>query len=43
MAEPDQFALHAPVSQVGFSVALRITSFLIAAAVEGRPDRRRAV
>ena len=42
MAEPDQFALHAPVSQMGFSVAMRITSFLIAAAVEERSGRRRA-
>ena len=42
MAEPDQFALHAPVSQMGFSVAMRISSFLIAAAVEERSSRRRA-
>ena len=38
MAEPDEFALHAPVPQVGFSVAIRITSFRIAAAVDGRGD-----
>jgi hypothetical protein len=43
MAEPDQFALHPPVSQDGFSMAIRMTSFLIAAAVGGRPGRRRAV
>jgi len=28
---------------VGFSVAMRITSFLIATAVDGRPGRRRLV
>jgi hypothetical protein len=43
MAKPDQFTLHPPVSQVEFSVAMRITSFLIAVAVGGRPGRRRAV
>jgi hypothetical protein len=43
MAEPNQLALHAPMSQVGFSAAMRMTSFLIAAVVGGRPDRRRAV
>ncbi len=42
MAEPDQFALHAPSSHAGFSAAMRMTSFLTAAAVGGRPDRRRA-
>jgi hypothetical protein len=35
MAEADQFALHTPVSQVGFSVAMRMMSCLIAAAVGG--------
>jgi hypothetical protein len=29
--------------QVGFSVAIRMTSFVIAAGVDGRPGRRRAV
>jgi hypothetical protein len=43
MAEPNQFTLHPPWSQVGFSAAMRITRFLIAAAVGGRPGRRRAV
>jgi hypothetical protein len=36
MAESDQFALHPPVSQVGFSFAMRTIRFLIAAAVGGR-------
>jgi hypothetical protein len=43
VAEPDQFALHAPMSHVGFSAAMRMISFLIAVAIRGRPDRRRAV
>jgi hypothetical protein len=36
VAESDEFASHPPVSQVGLSVAMRITSFPIAAAVDGR-------
>jgi hypothetical protein len=44
MAEPDQLALHAPMPpRWDFSVARRMTSFLITAAVGGRPDWRRAV
>jgi hypothetical protein len=43
VAEADQCALHVPVSPGGFSVAIRIMSFLISAAVGGRPGRRRAV
>jgi hypothetical protein len=43
MTEPDEFALHAPVPHAGFSVAMRITSLRIAAAVDGRPGRRRLV
>jgi hypothetical protein len=43
MAEPDQFVLHAPASPGGFSVAMRITSFLTATAVGGRPGLPRAV
>jgi hypothetical protein len=41
VAEPDQLALHPPVPPRGFCVAMRITSFLIAAAVDGRPERFR--
>jgi hypothetical protein len=41
VAEFHEFALHAPVPQVGLSVAMRITSLLIAAAAAGRPARRR--
>jgi len=40
VAEFDEFALHSPVPG-GLSVAMRITSFLITAAVDGRPGRRR--
>ena len=36
-----EFALHAPVPQAGLSVATRITSLRIVAAVGGRPGRRR--
>jgi hypothetical protein len=43
VAELDEFALHTPVPQVRLSVAMRITSLLIAAAVDGRPGRRRLV
>ena len=43
MAEPDEFALHPPVPHAGLSVAMRITSFRIAATVNGRPGRRRLV
>jgi hypothetical protein len=43
VAEPDKFALHPPVSHAGFSVAMRITSLRMAAAVDGRPGRRRLV
>jgi hypothetical protein len=39
VAEPDQLALHPPVPHAGLSVAMRITSFRIAAAVDGRPVR----
>jgi hypothetical protein len=41
VAEPDELASNPPVPPAGFSVAIRITSFLIAAAVDGRPGRRR--
>ena len=41
MAELDELALHAPVPQAGLSAAMRITSLRIAAAVRGRPGRRR--
>ena len=40
VAELDEFALHAPVPQAGLSVAMRITSLRIAAAVDG-PCRAR--
>jgi hypothetical protein len=43
MAEADQFTLHARCPQLGFSVARRRMSFLIAAAVGGCSGRRRAV
>ena len=43
VAELDEFALHAPMAQAGLSVAIRITSVRIAAAVGGRPGRRRLV
>jgi hypothetical protein len=43
VAELDQFALQAPVPHVGLSVAMRITSLRIAAAVDGRPGRHRLV
>jgi hypothetical protein len=43
VAEPDEFALHAPVPHVGLSVAMRMTSLRIAAFVDGRPGRRRLV
>ena len=43
VAELDEFALHPPVPQLGLSVAMRITSLRIAAAVDGRPGRRRLV
>jgi hypothetical protein len=36
MAEPDQFALHPPVSPGGFSAAMRMRSLVIAVAVGGR-------
>ena len=41
MAELDKLAAHAPVPHAGLSVAMRITSLLIAAAVDGRLGRRR--
>jgi hypothetical protein len=41
VAEPDELASHAPVPHVGLSVAMRMTSFRIAAAVGGCPGRRR--
>jgi hypothetical protein len=43
MTEPDQLACTRRCPHMGFSWAIRITSFLIAAAVEGRPGRRRVV
>jgi hypothetical protein len=43
VAELDEFALHAPMPHVGLSVATRMTSFRIAACVDGRPGRRRFV
>jgi hypothetical protein len=43
VAELDEFALRAPVPQAGLSVAMRITSLRIAAAVDGRSGRRRFV
>ena len=43
MAELDELALHPPMPHVGLSDAMRITTFLIAAAVDGRPGRRRFV
>jgi hypothetical protein len=43
VAELDELALHAPVPQPGLSVAMRITSLRIAAAVDGRPGRHRLV
>ena len=43
VAEFDEFALHAPVPPRRISVAMRITSFRIAAAVGGRPGLRRLV
>jgi hypothetical protein len=42
-AELDELALHPPVPHMGLSVAMRMTSFRIAAAVGGRPGRRRLV
>ena len=41
--ELDQFALYAPVPHAGLSVAMRIRSLRIAAAVGGRPGGRRLV
>jgi len=41
VAELDELALHTPVAQVGLPAAMRITSLRIAAAVDGRPGRRR--
>ena len=41
VAEFDEFALHATVPHVGLLVAMPITSFRIAATVDGRPGRRR--
>jgi hypothetical protein len=43
MTEPNQLALYPPVSQVRLSAAIRMTMLVIAAAVGGRPGRRRAV
>jgi hypothetical protein len=43
VAEPDEFALHPPVSPCGSSVTMRITSFRITAAVGGHPGCRRLV
>jgi hypothetical protein len=40
VAELDELALHAPMTQVGLSAVMRITSLRIAAAVDGRPGRR---
>jgi hypothetical protein len=41
VSERDQLALHPSVPDAGFSVAMRIPSLRIAAAVDGRPGRRR--
>lgn len=38
VAEPDKLVLHPSVHHAGLSVAMRITSWRIAAAVDGRPD-----
>ena len=43
MTEPNQLALYPPVSPGGLSAAIRMTMLVIAAAVGGRPGRRRAV
>jgi hypothetical protein len=43
MTEPDQFTCTRRCPQVVSSLALRITRFLIAVAVVGRPGGRRAV
>jgi hypothetical protein len=43
MAEPDELAVHPPEPNAGFSVAMRIPSLRIAAAVGGSPGRRRLV
>ena len=43
MAEPDQFALHPPVSPGGILNCHANHDFLMATAVGGRPDWRRAV
>ena len=43
VAESDELALHASVPHVGLSVAKRITSVRMAAAVGGRPGHRRLV
>ena len=43
MAELYELALHPPMPQAGLSMAMRITSLRIAAAVDGRPGRRRLV
>jgi hypothetical protein len=43
VAEPDEFALDTPVPRAGLSAAMLITSFRMAAAVGGRPGRRRLV
>ena len=41
VTELDELALHPPVPHVGLSLAMRITSLLIATAVGGRAGRRR--
>ena len=41
VAEAAQLTLHPPMAYAGFSVAMRITSLRIVAAVDGRPGRRR--
>jgi hypothetical protein len=43
VAEPAEFVLHPSVPYVGLSVAIWITSLRVAAAVDGRPGRRRLV
>src|SRR5438270_10729634 len=43
VAEPDSWPCTRRCPQLGFSVAIRMTNFLIAAAVGGRPGCRRAV
>src|ERR1017187_266781 len=43
VAEPGKLTLYPPVPHLGLSVAMRMTSLRIGAAVGGRPGRRRLV